>query len=232
MTRMTTLKKLNVSQMAEKLDKPFLVMNIARVGDIVVSVYICQEMLEWHKHLDNDEMFWVCEGSILLESDWGKVRLRPDELSVVPKGIGHRSSADLRASVLLLRCGFIPERKNGHRRLYTIARDKGQKRISLRDVARALPMPFKFQTVTRVEDSVVQVAWGEGTWQVEIPASHDVMLFVLDGTATVRTSQTMLHMHPGELTVVPLGAVYQLHTSKGTTLARVTREDASPATDD
>ncbi len=229
---MTKLKKVNVSQAAKKLDQPFMVMRVAHVSDIVASVYICQGMLQWHRHLDNDEMFWVCEGSILLESDWGSVRLRPGELSVVPKGIGHRSTADMRASVLLLRCGSIPERKNGHRRLYTTAGDQSLERISLRDVARTLPVPLKFQTATRIEDSVVQVARGEGTWQVEIPASHDVMFFVLDGTATLRTAQSMLHLHPGELAVVPLGAVYQLHTSKGTTLARVTREDAPPETDD
>jgi len=224
MVLMTILKKLNVSQVAAALDKPFSMMNIARVGDIVVSVYVCQGMLEWHKHLDNDELFWVYEGTILLESEWGEVRLRPGELAIVPKGVRHRSSAGLRASVLLLRCGFIPERKNGHRRLYTIASEKKQKRINLHSVVQALTLPFKFQTVARVEDSIVQTAWGEGTWPVEIPASHDVLFFVLNGTATVRTSQSMLHLHPGDLTVVPRGAVYQLSTTRGTALVQVTRE--------
>lgn len=226
MALMTVLKKLNVSRAVAALDKPFSMMNIARVGDIVVSVYICQGMLEWHKHLDNDELFWVYEGTILLESEWGEVRLRPGELAVVPKGIRHRSSAKSRASVLLLRCGFIPERKNGHRRLYAIGSETKQKRISLHGVVQALPLPFEFQTVAWVEDSVVQTAWGEGTWPVEIPVSHDVLFFVLNGTATVRTSQSMLHLHPGDLTVAPRGAVYQLSTTKGTALVQVTRESA------
>ncbi len=224
MALMTILKKLNVSQLAAGLDKPFSMMNIARVGDIVVSIYICQGMLEWHKHLDNDELFWAYEGTILLESEWGEVRLRPGELAVVPKGVRHRSSAALRASVLLLRCGFIPERKNGRRRLYTIAGEAKLKRISLHRVVQALALPFQFQTVAPVEDSIVQTAWGEGTWPVEIPASHDVLLFILNGTATVRTSQSMLHLHPGDFTVVPRGAVYQLSTTKGTALVWVTRE--------
>jgi len=86
---MTTLKKLNVSQVAAQLAQPFLMVNVARVGDIVVSVYICQGMLERHQHIDNDELFWVYEGTILLESEWGEVRLRPGELAVVPKGVEH-----------------------------------------------------------------------------------------------------------------------------------------------
>jgi mannose-6-phosphate isomerase-like protein (cupin superfamily) len=228
MALVAMLEKLSVSAIAAKLDEPFSMMNVAVVGDIAVSVYICQGMLAWHRHLDIDELFWVHEGTILLESEWGEVRLRPGELAVVPKGVGHRSSAGLRSSVLLMRCGFIPQRKNGRRRLYAISGEAKLKRVSLRGAARALTWPFEFQTVAGIEGSVVQAAWGEGIWPVEIPVSHDVLLFVLNGTATVRTSERMLHLHPGDFTVVPLGAVYQLSTTRGTALVRVTREDASP----
>ncbi|MEE8390813.1 MAG: homogentisate 1,2-dioxygenase [Anaerolineae bacterium] len=222
---MTKLKKLNVSQIAVELDRPFSMVNVASVGDIVVSVYICQGTLEWHKHLDNDELFWGYEGTILLESEWGKVQLRPGELAVVPKGVRHRSGSGMRASVLLLRCGFLSGRKNGRRRLYALAGEAKLKRVNLHGTVQALPLPFQFQTVAQVEDSVVQVAWGEGTWPVEIPASHDVLFFVLNGTATVRTSQSMLHLHPGDFTVVPRGAIYQLGTTQGTALVRLTREE-------
>jgi mannose-6-phosphate isomerase-like protein (cupin superfamily) len=219
------LRKLSVAQIATELDKPFSMMNVAFVGDILVSVYICQGMLEWHKHLDIDELFWVYAGTILLESDWGEVQLRPGELAVVPKGVGHRSSSELRSSVLLLRCGLFPERKNGRRRLYAIAGGARLERVSLHGELGALSPPFRFQTVASIEDSVVQAAWGEGTWPVEIPAPCDLLLFVLSGTATVRTSQSMLHLHPGDFTVAPQGAVYQLSTSKDTALVRVARED-------
>ncbi len=224
------LKKLNVSQVAAQLDKPFSMMNVASMGDIVVSVYICQGMLEWHKHLDNDELFWVYEGTILLESEWGNVRLRPGELAVVPKGVKHRSSSGLRASVLLLRCGYAPERKNGRRRLYAIPGEATLKRVSLGRAVKALSLPFQFQTVARIEDSVVQVAWGEGIWSVAISAAHDLLIFVLNGTATVRTSQSMLHLHPGDFVVVPRGAVYQLSTTRDTALLRVTRKDVKRET--
>jgi len=224
---MTVLKKRSVSQVAAQLDQPFSMMNVTHVGDIVVSVYICQGMMGWHKHLDVDELFWVYEGTILLESEWGEVRLRPGELSVVPKGVRHRSSAGPRASVLLLRCGFMPGRKNGRRCIYVIAGEARLKRVILRDVVRAITLPFRFQIVARIEDSVVQTAWGEGTWPVEMPASHDLMLFVLSGTATTRTSHSMLHLHPGDFTVVPQGTIYQLSTTMGTQLVRVTREDLS-----
>lgn len=200
-----------------------MMMNIAFVGDILVSVYVCQGALQWHKHLDNDELFWAYDGTILLESEWGEVQLRPGEMATVPKGVGHRSSAGIRASVLLLRCGFAAERKNGRRRIYALAGEARLKRASIPAMVRALPLPFQFRTLAQVEESVVQVAWGEGNWPVELPAPHDIMLFVQNGTATVRTTETMLHLHTGELTVVPRGTLYQLDTTPGTALVRVTR---------
>jgi mannose-6-phosphate isomerase-like protein (cupin superfamily) len=222
---MTELKKWNVAQAAAELGKPFSMTSITSVGDIVVSIYICQGTLEWHKHLDNDELFWVHEGTILLESEWGEMQLRPGELAVVPKGVGHRSSAGLRASVLLLRCGFAPDRKNGRRRLYALAGESKLKRINLHKTLQALALPFQFQTVARLEDSVVRTAWGAGTWPVQIPASHDALFLVLNGTATVRTSQSMVHLHAGDLTVIRRGAIYQLSTTQGAALVQVTREN-------
>ncbi len=219
------LKKLNVSQVAVELAQPFSMANVASVSDILVSVYICQGTLDWHKHLDNDELFWAYEGTILLESEWGKVQLRPGELAVVPKGVEHRSGSGMRSSVLLLRCGFLAERKNGRRRLYALSGEAKLRRVSLHRTVQALTFPFKFQTVAQIEDSVVQTAWGEGTWPVDIPAAHDVLFLVLNGTATVRTSDSMLHLHQGDFTVVPRGAMYQLSTTQGSALVRLTREE-------
>jgi len=216
------LKKINVSESAAKLNKPFAMMNVALVGDIVVSVYICQGILHWHRHLDSDELFWVYKGTISLESEWGKVRLRPGELAIVPKGVGHRSGSGLRASVMLLRCGYISERKNGRHRLYAIADEAKLKPVNLQKVVETLISPFQFQTVAQIEDTNVQVAWGEGAWPVEIPAARDRMFFILSGAATVRTPNNMLHLHMGELTVLSKGMVYRLSTTKGTALVRVT----------
>lgn len=224
---MAKLDKVTIASVAARLDEPFSMMNVASTSDIVASVYICQGTLRWHKHLDIDELFWVCEGTILLESEWGTVRLRPGELAVVPKGVSHRSSAKSRASVLLLRCGVVPDRKNGRRRIYAISGETELERIDLREAANALTLPLQFHTVARIDGSVVQTARGEGTWPVEVPVSHDVLFFVLSGTATVRTSESMLHLHPGDLTVVPQGAVYQLGTTRATALVRVTRKSPS-----
>jgi mannose-6-phosphate isomerase-like protein (cupin superfamily) len=217
------LSKLNVGDVAEAMERPFAMANLARIGDILVSVYICDGLLGWHRHLDHDELFWVYEGSILLESECGKVALRPGELAVVGKGIRHRSGSVRRASVLLLRCGFVPHRKNGRRRLYATGDEPGPERVDLSAALGSIEEPFRFETVANVEDTQVQVGYGEGTWAVDLPAPRDLMLFVSEGNATVRTTESMVHLHAGDLTAIPVGTVYQLSTTKGTSLVRVTR---------
>lgn len=217
--------KLNVGEVAQKLSGPFAMANLARVGDVLISVYACEGMLGWHKHADHDELFWAYEGSILLETECGKIALRPGELAVVEKGIRHRSGAVQRAAVLLLRCGFVPHRKNGRRRLYATAADAAPARVDLDAEVRATTSPFSFRTVALVEDMGVQVARGEGTWPVRVPAPADLGILVLDGNATVRTSEGMAHLHQGDLTAVPVGAVYHLSTTRGTSLVRITSQD-------
>lgn len=225
MALMTEITKLNVSELAAKLDEPFTMINADYVGDIIVSVYVCQGTLEWHRHVDIDELFWVYEGTMTLESELGEVRLRPDELTVVPKGVGHRSRSTVRASVLLLRCGFFPDRKNGRRRLYALSDDAQLKRISLHEVVDKLPGPFEFKTVAGIEGSILQVARGAGNWPTPRPCWREQLIYVLDGTATARTVHSMLHMHPGDFTVIPPGATCQLSTTSDSALVRVTREN-------
>ena len=89
MTVMDAPTKISISQVAAKLDAPFSMLNVALVGDIVVSVYICQGVLQQHSHVDIDELFWVHDGTVLLESEAGEVELGPGELAVVPKAVSY-----------------------------------------------------------------------------------------------------------------------------------------------
>lgn len=196
---------------------------IAYVDDLLVSIYICEGRLQWHRHIDFDELFWVYDGAMILESERGNVRLGPNELAVVPKGTKHRSRSSDRAIVVLLRSGLMPHRKNGKRQLYATD-EAGLHRLDVRKTARALAAPFRFQTVARVEDARVQLARGSGRWPVELPVAHDRMIYVISGALTVRTVRNRLRLTSGDLTVVPRGAFYHLYTDEDTLLARVTRE--------
>lgn len=221
-TSMSGLTKFSVSEIAASLEQPFSVAEVAYVDDVLVGVYVCEGELQRHKHVDIDELFWVYEGTMALESERGDVRLESEELAVVPKGIRHQSRSTDGATVILLRCGFLPDRKNGKRRLYAVDDDR-LPYLNIRAEAEKLAAPFHFHTITQVEDSMVQIGRGSGRWPVELPVVHDRMFYVVDGGLTVRTVRDRLRLGPGDFTVVPRGAFYHLHTADDTLLVRVTR---------
>ncbi len=213
----------SVPEIAAGLEEPFSMANVVYVDDLLVSVYICQGVLQWHRHVDIDELFWVYEGAMVLESERADVPLGPDELVVVPKGTRHRSASAARATVLLLRCGLLPNRKNGKRRLY-VTDETGLPYVDLHRVAQMLTSAFHFHTVAQVEDSRIELARGSGRWPIELPVAHDRMIYVVDGSLTVRTVRDRLRLSPGDFTVIPRGAFYHLYTDENALLVRVTRE--------
>ena len=219
---MPGLTKFSVSEIAASLDQPFSVADVAYVDDILVGVYVCEGTLQRHKHLDIDELFWVYDGAMQVESERGDVRLESDELTVVPKGTRHRSRSTNRATVLLLRCGFLPDRKNGKRRLYAVE-DAGLPCLNIRSEAEKLAAPFRFHTIAQVEDSMIRIGRGSGRWPVELPVAHDRMFYVVDGRLTVRTVRDRLRLEPGDFTIVSRGAFYHLHSADDTLLVQVTR---------
>lgn len=55
----------------------------------------------WHKHDDEDEMFYVLKGKFRMEFRDHTVDLKENEFIIVPKGIEHRSVADKEVEVML-----------------------------------------------------------------------------------------------------------------------------------
>jgi mannose-6-phosphate isomerase-like protein (cupin superfamily) len=220
---MSRIRPYSVLRIAAELEKPFSMVDVAYIDDLLLSVYICQGALHWHRHIDIDELFWVCEGSMLLQSERGDATMRSGELAVVPKGTQHRSRSDERAVVLLLRCGLVPHRKNGKRQLY-VTDECGLPAVNLKRKAEKLAAPYRFRTVAEIEDSRVQLARGNGRWPIELPVAHDRLVYVVAGRLTVRTVRDRLRLGPGEFTVIPRGAFYHLYSEEDTRLVRVTRE--------
>ena len=55
----------------------------------------------WHSHVEEDELFLVLEGRLLMEFRDRTVELGPNEFLIVPKGVEHRPVAPEEVSVLL-----------------------------------------------------------------------------------------------------------------------------------
>ena len=80
---------------------------LSRVNDSVIRLGIMQGEYHWHKHDDDDEFFFVLEGSFFIDLEGESVELQPQQGFVVPKGVVHRTRAPEKAIVLMVETAEI-----------------------------------------------------------------------------------------------------------------------------
>jgi dTDP-4-dehydrorhamnose 3,5-epimerase-like enzyme len=82
---------------------------LCKVNDAVVRLGIVQGEYHWHKHDEDDEFFYVVDGSLSVDLEDRTIELQPRQGFVVPKGILHRTRARERTIILMVeRVGIIP----------------------------------------------------------------------------------------------------------------------------
>ncbi len=215
-------RKVNVNEEALRLLEPFAMVDLAYVGDLAVSLYACQGSLAWHRHLDYDELFLVHNGMIVLESEWGGVALRPDELTVVPKGVAHRSASMLWSIVLLLHVHVLPDRRNGHRRLHALRGERKLTKLNVLERAQRITAPFRPQVLARVDDFELGlfVAQGAVPWR---KASQPFLMLVQQGRVDLFTRDGLLVLESGELVVLAKGAPYRVMSGERAVVLTLSR---------
>jgi mannose-6-phosphate isomerase-like protein (cupin superfamily) len=55
----------------------------------------------WHKHDDEDEMFWVVKGCMKMELRDQTLLLHEGDFTVIPKGVEHKPSAEDETQILM-----------------------------------------------------------------------------------------------------------------------------------
>lgn len=70
--------------------KPYSPVDVARVNDQVVRMALMNGEFHWHKHTDEDELFFICRGEIEIQyKDRDNVKLKQEQMHVVLKGVEH-----------------------------------------------------------------------------------------------------------------------------------------------
>jgi len=162
------LKVVNIASATKRLKEPFEILRLAQIDDLAVEVYLCQGAVAWHRHTDEDELFITFSGLMTLETEWGTVTLRPWEMAVVPKGVGHRSLSAWPSMVLLIRPVLLADRKNGDRRLFALPGQARLQKTSLIGSGEWPGLPFRPQLLLRIEDFSLHLlrCLGRGPWMV------------------------------------------------------------------
>lgn len=75
---------------------------VAEVDDAYVKVAKVEGSLAWHAHDDEDELFLVLKGTLLIEMEDRTVELREGDSFVVPKGVRHNPIAKQECHLMLI----------------------------------------------------------------------------------------------------------------------------------
>jgi mannose-6-phosphate isomerase-like protein (cupin superfamily) len=210
-----TLAVVDLNALAAKLERPFALSTVAKVGDMTLSAFLCQGQMSWHKHLDEDELFLIHEGVVVLETSRGRLTLHSEEIAVVPKGLSHRSSSQLRSIVLLLRPSVLTERKNGHR-THPVDTDPPLEKVRLARVATTMTEAYRPTALARVEDFELLLVSAQGESAAEPAPPFGALWLVIRGSLTVTAEGESHSLDAGGLIVVPGGVEYALSAVAGT----------------
>lgn len=82
---------------------------LCQVNDSVLRLGVMQGEYHWHKHDNDDELFFVLEGRFFVDLEDRSVELVKWQGFTVPRGVIHRTRAPERAVILMVEnVGIVP----------------------------------------------------------------------------------------------------------------------------
>lgn len=102
-------KRFDIPEIVAACDHPWFNQTLTQVNDCVVRLGIVQGEFHWHSHDEEDELFFVLEGTLLLDLEGETIELGPHQGYTVPKGVRHRTRAPEKVVMLMMeRAGVDP----------------------------------------------------------------------------------------------------------------------------
>ncbi len=96
------MEKVNVKEKFSLFEDRWSPKVIGEVNDSYVKAVKLKGEFVWHHHDDEDELFLVVKGSMVIKLRDRDIRLEEGEFVVIPRGVEHMPVAEEEAHVLLL----------------------------------------------------------------------------------------------------------------------------------
>jgi mannose-6-phosphate isomerase-like protein (cupin superfamily) len=100
-----SIRKVNLREAFSRFNDHWQPRIVADIHGVQVKVIKLLGEFVWHRHDDEDELFLVTRGSLLMRFRDREVRVSEGEFLVVPRGIEHQSAAEKECEVLLIEPG-------------------------------------------------------------------------------------------------------------------------------
>ncbi|NIR27201.1 MAG: cupin domain-containing protein, partial [Gammaproteobacteria bacterium] len=75
---------------------------IAQMNDYHIKLARIEGEFIWHSHPDTDEVFYVIDGSMVIQLRDGQVELKAGQMFIVPKGVEHKPVAEEECHIMLI----------------------------------------------------------------------------------------------------------------------------------
>ena len=96
------LEKIKVPEIVSECKDKWFNQTLCKVNSSVLRLGIFEGEYHLHKHDNDDEVFFVIEGEMTLETEKGLIELKQYEGICVPKGSMHRPISPKRSIVLMI----------------------------------------------------------------------------------------------------------------------------------
>jgi mannose-6-phosphate isomerase-like protein (cupin superfamily) len=102
------LQRLDVQRLIDDTTDAWYNQTLCWVGGVVVRLGVMQGEYHWHRHVEQDEFFFLLDGLFRIELEGlDTVELRPRQAFIVPKGLLHRPVVPQRRAVLMIERGDV-----------------------------------------------------------------------------------------------------------------------------
>lgn len=97
-----SMKKINLEEKFDLFSEYWSPKIVGELNDIHVKLAKFKGEFVWHKHDNEDELFFIVKGSLLIKFRDHDIHLQEGEFLIIPKGIEHCPIADEEVHVMLL----------------------------------------------------------------------------------------------------------------------------------
>ena len=95
------IEKVNVKERLSRFGEYWSPKIVGELNGQHVKLVKAKGAFDWHKHDDEDELFYVVRGAFLMELEHETIPVQEGELIIIPKGTLHRPVAHEEVHIML-----------------------------------------------------------------------------------------------------------------------------------
>lgn len=101
------LQRIDVPAIVAACKEKWFNQTLTKVNDSVVRIGIVHGDFHWHKHVNDDEFFFVLEGELQIDLEDHTIELKPGQGVTISKNVMHRPRAPQKTVMLMVETGDI-----------------------------------------------------------------------------------------------------------------------------